>query len=131
MMVKQPNKLLTKRVESAARAVLHRCQVLSYAELFVEMGVLSGSDLSDWKTGKVPYLEKVIHCNLTKLSRIVTAVRRFSRENNLVRKVGLPPKMRYSKTANPFLEDEYRAFYSFNRKSVSSEKPDAHPTDIT
>jgi hypothetical protein len=110
-MSKQPNKLLIKRVESSINAVVRRNQHLTYPELFIEMGILSKKDYAAWKAGQIPFLEKVIHSNLTRLARIMTAVRRFARENQLERNSGPQPAKQYSKTATGFLEEEYRAIY--------------------
>lgn len=110
-MSKQPNKLLTKRVNSAINAVIYRNKQLTYPDLFIELGILSAKDFSAWKTGQVPFLEKVVQSNLTKLARIMTAVRRFARENHLERTISPQPRKPYSKTAMDFLEEEYKAVY--------------------
>jgi hypothetical protein len=34
------------------------------------MGLLEEQDIDNWRKGRVPYLEKVIKCNLAKASRI-------------------------------------------------------------
>lgn len=121
-MTKQPNNLLTKRVNTAATAVMKRNQNISYPELFIELGILSRKDYAAWESGQVPFLEKVIQCNLTKLARIITAVRRLARNGNLDRKIAPKPKRskRYSKTGNDFIEDEYRAVYSVRTKAKAT-----------
>jgi hypothetical protein len=111
-MSKQPNKNLTARVERAAGKVLARTGMIAYPELFIEMGILERRDLEQWYKGRVPYLEKVIRSNLTKLARIQTAVRRYGREHDLKRSLRGPKRgRRYSKTNNPFIEEEYCACY--------------------
>src|ERR1700691_4628498 len=77
---KQPNNLLSARVRKAAAAVMQKNGRITYPELFIEMGILSEKNLLDWRKGRVPFLERVIVCNLTKLARIMTAVRRLAQE---------------------------------------------------
>ena len=122
-MSKQPNKNLTVRVECAAGKVLARTGMITYPELLIEMGILERRDLEQWYKGRVPYLEKVIRSNLTKLARIQTAVRRYGREHDLKRSLkGSKRGRRYSKTGHPFTftEEEYCACYG---RFVSRKEP--------
>ena len=107
----EPNKNLMARVERAVAAVLQREGHLTYPALLCELGVLTKKDLDAWRAGRVPYLEKVISTNLTRLARIQTAVRRLARARNLKRTVTGPKRgRRYSKTGHPFVEEEYAAY---------------------
>jgi len=108
----EPNTDLMRRVAGAMDAVLSRDGVLTYPKLLIEMGVLTVKDLEAWRRGKVPYLERVIQMNLTKLSRIQTSVRRIARERGLPRRLdAASPKRPYSKTRNPVVEAEYGMVY--------------------
>ena len=111
-MSKKPNKNLSSRVERAAGKVLARNGMITYTDLFIEMGILDQRDLEQWYKGRVPFLEKVIQSNLTKLARIQTAVRRYGREHGLKRSLRGPKRgRRYSKIGHPFTEEEYHACY--------------------
>lgn len=99
-----------KRVAQALQSILHRDRSITYPALLRELGVLSDADLAAWKAGRVPCLERVIRMNLTKLSRVQTAVRRLAREMRLVRVPGFRGR-RYSKTGHPFIEEEYASLY--------------------
>lgn len=118
----QPNKLLTERVRRAVASVMQKNGRLTYPELFIEMDILTEKNYLDWRKGRVPYLERVIICNLTKLARIMTAVRRLALELGLDRVVGGKQKCRFSKSGNPHLEEEYCSTYSKRKK-----KPDVSP----
>ena len=101
-MSKQPNKLLSDRVRKAAASVMQKNGGrLSYPELFIEMDILTEKNYLDWRKGRVPFLEGVITCNLSKLARIMTAVRRLAQEQGQDRVVGGKQKCRYSKSGNP------------------------------
>jgi hypothetical protein len=108
----EPSEDLMKRVARAMDAVLSRDGSLTYPRLLVELGCLTPKDLDAWRRGRLPYLERAIHMNLTKLSRVQTAVRRIARERGLVWRLdAASPKHPYSKTRNPIVEAEYGMVY--------------------
>ncbi len=112
----EPNKSLMARVERAVATLLERDGRITYLSLLAELGVLTPRDVRAWRAGHLPCLEKVIHMNLTKLTRIQTAVRRIARVQRLDRQVQRAPHgQRYSKTGNPFVEEEYGATYRQKR----------------
>lgn len=111
-MTSRPTPVLTARVERAAAIVLARDGRLTYPALFVEMGILDPRDLAAWRSGRAPYLERVLRSNLTRLVRIQKAVRRIARDQQLQRRPSHPPPaLRYSKTGNAFVEAEYACVY--------------------
>ncbi len=112
------------RVERAVDAVLRRDGHLTYPTLLSELGVLTKKNFEAWRAGRVPYLERVIRTNLTRLSRIQTAVRRIARARNWKRTITGPKRgRRYSKTGHPFVEEEYAAYY----RPIQHGPPTAHP----
>jgi hypothetical protein len=40
-------------------------------DVLVKMALLAPEDLDAWRFGRVPYLERVIKCNLTRLGRLL------------------------------------------------------------
>jgi len=73
----------------------------------------------------VPYLERVIHCNLTKLSRFLRILRFHAHDLNLVPSLtaymrwGKGPQMRlrFTKTGDPKLEEAYARHFVWPGKS--------------
>jgi hypothetical protein len=76
--------------------------------------------MEDWRFGRVPYLEMVIHGNLTRLSRLLRILRFHAHDLNLVPSVtaymrwGKGPKqrLRFTKTGDkkgPFRPPRFRA----------------------
>jgi hypothetical protein len=45
------------------------------AEVLMQMRYLTKKDYEDWRFGRVPYLERVIGCNLSKVNRILRILR--------------------------------------------------------
>lgn len=58
-------------IVAAVAAILAGGKVVAPVEVIVRMGWLSADDLEAWRFGRVAYLERVIHCNLTRLSRFL------------------------------------------------------------
>jgi hypothetical protein len=73
----------------------------------------------------VPYLEKVIRCNLTKLSRLLRILRFHAHDSNLVPSVvsyrrqsqNSKQRLRFTKTGAPKLEEAYSRHYLWPGKS--------------
>lgn len=109
----------------AAGVVLERNGFISYPELFKEMRILSDSDFLKWRKGEIPFLEKVLNCNLSKLTRISKIVRKIARERNLKRsytfyktwgKKGCESPLRFSKSGRREIEYEYSCHYGWFKK---------------
>ena len=84
-------------------------------DVLVDMNLLKPERLEDWRRGWVPYLEKAIDCNLTRLSELLRILRLHAHDLNLVPSItvytrrGKGPKqrLRFTKTADPKLEEAY------------------------
>ena len=71
--------------------------------------------LADWRRGRVAYLEHVINCNLSRLSRLLRMLRFHAHDLNLkpsltvYKRHGKGPRqqLRFSKTGDPNLEAAY------------------------
>lgn len=50
---------------------LQNGNVVAPVDVLVGMGLLTREHLEDWRRGRVPYLERVINCNLTRLGRLL------------------------------------------------------------
>ena len=106
---------LYPRLTGAVDAILQRGQVVAPVDVLVGMGLLTREHLENWRRGRVPYLERVIDCNLTRLSRLLRILRFHAHELNLVPSTtayirwGQGPKkrLRVTKTGEPKLEEAY------------------------
>ena len=83
------------------------------------MDLLRREHLDDWRRGRKPYLERVIDCNLTRLSRLFRSLRFHAHDLNLKPCVtvymrhGKGPKqrLRFSKTGDAKLEQAYATHF--------------------
>jgi hypothetical protein len=51
--------------------------------VFISIGLLEAQDIDNWRKGRIPYLEKVIKCNLAKAGRILRILRFHAHDLNL------------------------------------------------
>lgn len=99
----------------AVNETLATTRVVAPVEVFVRMNLLATDDLEEWRQGRVPYLEKVIRCNLSKASRVLRILRFHAHDLNLeasatvyLRRVGGKKlHLRFSKTREPNVEEAY------------------------
>src|SRR5688572_9989673 len=59
-------------------------KVVAPVDVFVRMGMLAPADLEAWRRGKVPYLERVVHGSLSRLSRLLRVLGFHCHDLNLV-----------------------------------------------
>ena len=118
------------RVVRAVEAILAKGQVVAPVDVFVQLDLLSASDLEAWRFGRVPYLEKVIRCNLEKASRILRLLRLHAHDLNMrpsqtyYKKWGKGQKipLRFSKSADRNIEEAYaRHFLAPSARSKKQE----------
>ena len=106
---------LYPRIVRATAALLAKGNVVAPVDVLIGMGLLTPQRLEDWRRGRVPYLEKVIECNLTRLSRLLRILRFHAHDLNLVPSVtvysrwGKGPKhhLRFTKTGDAKIEEAY------------------------
>jgi hypothetical protein len=107
------------RIVRAVEALLSRSDVVTPVEVFVEMQLLTAESLTDWRRGRVPCLEAVIHCNLSAASRILRILAMHAHDRNLRPSMtvycrhGKGPKtrLRFSRSGEPALEQAYSRHY--------------------
>ena len=122
------------RVVRAVQAILGKGGgVVAPVDVFVQMELLSKADLEDWRFGRVAYLERVIHCNLEKASRILRILRMHMQDikmrpsSAVYKKWGKGAKiaLRFSKSGNPSLEEAYSLHFvaAWKAKEKKAEPP--------
>ena len=106
---------LYPRIVRAVARLLARGKVVAPVDVLVEMDRLTPKALEDWRRGRVPYLEKVISGNLSRLSRLLRILRFHAHDLKLVPSTtvymrwGKGPKrrLRFTKTGDPRIEEAY------------------------
>lgn len=106
---------LYPRIVGAVRAILARGKVVAPVDVLVGMGLLDPTLLDAWRFGQVPYLERVINCNLMALSRLLRILRFHAHDLKLVPSdtayvrwgKGHKQVLRFTKTGDKKLEQAY------------------------
>jgi hypothetical protein len=107
--------VLYPRIARAVAAILRTQKFVAPVDVLIRMGLLTPEHLEDWRFGRVPYLERVIRTNLTRLGRILRILRMHAHDLNLVPSTtvyvrwGKGPKsrLRFSKTGEKNVEEAY------------------------
>jgi hypothetical protein len=103
------------RIERVVAEQLAKGNVVAPVGVLIGMGLLRPEHLADWHRGRVAYLERVINCNLSRLSRLLRILRFHAHDLNLkpsltvYKRHGKGPRLqlRFSKTGDPNLEAAY------------------------
>jgi len=108
-----------RRVTAAVHNLLRSSEVVTPADVLIEIGNLSEDRFRDWRFGRVPYLERVITCNLSKAQRTLLILKYHAEERGLkpsptvYKKWGKGRKvlLRFSKSGSPYMETLYSTHY--------------------
>jgi hypothetical protein len=103
------------RIARAVDALLARGNVVAPLDMWVSMDLLTVDRLHAWRRGELPYLERVIDCNLPRLSRLLRIMRFVAHDLNLrpsptvysSHGKGSRLPLRFSKSGDPKLEQAY------------------------
>jgi len=109
---------LFPRIERVVAAILEKDKVVRPVDVLMGMQLLSSSDLEEWRRGRVPYLERVVKCNLTRLSRLLRILR-FHVHKKLVPSgtayvrhgSGPRQRLRFTKSGDAKLETAYSTHF--------------------
>jgi hypothetical protein len=116
---------LFPRIERTVDAILKTSKVVTPIDVLVGMHLLTPEKVQDWRRGRVPYLERVINCNLTRLSRLLRILRFHVHDLNLVPSTtdyrrwgkGRKQRLRFTKTGDARLEVAYATHFVWPGKS--------------
>lgn len=83
--------------------------------VFISLGLLEQREIDQWRRGRIPYLEKVVKCNLAQASRILRILRLHAHDLNLKpsmtvyrrKTAGGKIPLRFSKSGESNIEEAY------------------------
>ncbi len=115
---------LFPKISRVVAIILEKDKVVRPIDVLIGMQLLSRSDLEEWRRGRVPYLEKVIDCNLTRLSRLLRILQFHVHDLNLVPSDatyirpdrGQERHLRFTKTGDAKLEKAYSMHFTWPGK---------------
>jgi len=133
------NDPMFRRIECAVAELLSKGNVVAPVDVIVGMGLLRPEHLDSWRRGRVSFLERVINCNLTCLSRLLRILRFHAHDLNLrpsstvYNRYGKGPKrrLRFSKTGDAGLEVVYATHFVWPGKRPFNSVRDQRPASVT
>lgn len=117
------------KIVAAVGRVLARQRYVSQIEVFVELGLLLPADLERWKWGGVPYLERVIRCNLSRAGCVLRVLDFHAHDLNLKPSATCyhhrKHPLRFSKSGERLIEEAYsRCFVVVGNWNPSATEPE-------
>ena len=116
------------KVVKAMNDELINSSFVSSIDVMQRMDVLKKEHVEDWRNGRVTYLEKVIHCNLSKANRILRLMQFHAHDLNMKPSITIYKRktgskkivLRFSKSGESRLEDSYSRHFIKIGKSYNS-----------
>ena len=117
------------KIVKVVESVLRSENFVTPIEVLISMGLLEKQNIDDWRKGRIPYLEKVVKCNLARASRILRILRFHAHDLKLKPSVtvyqrkthGRKIPLRFSKSGERSIEEAYsRHFVKLGKSSADN-----------
>jgi len=113
------NRELLHKLGKVSSQLLKDKGYISFIDIFLKLGYLNLKDYTNWRMKKIPYLEKVIKINLSKINLIMKSVRTNCINGKLKASwtyykawgKGAKSILRFSKTGNENIEKLYATHF--------------------
>jgi hypothetical protein len=123
---------LQKKVRHTVHQLIWEKGYASPLDLFLKMEKISPKLVEEWRFGRVPYLERVLHGNLSQFNFILTKMREIAKELELKESYtaymkwgkGAKRPLRFSKSGDIHTERRYATHYVRPKKQ---EQNQPHP----
>jgi len=128
---------LVASMNQATTELLREKGFVSFVDVLIRMGKLTKEDHDDWRTRRIPYLERAIRLNLNQLSHLLRTLRQNAVKGKLKPSKtayvswGKGPKqpLRFSKTGHPGVEEAYATHFVKRDRSPDGGPPNHVPSD--
>ena len=121
MVTKAQEKISGSVSEAAGKAVSQRGYATAI-DVFIGLGWLSQKDLLSWKRGEIPFLERVVTANLSRISRAMKEFRVWAVKAQLKPSTTVykhkSHTLRFSKSGHEGIEAAYRTHFVLPKRSV-------------
>lgn len=124
------------RIERTVAELLAKGSVVAPVDVLVGLELVRSEHIEEWRRGQIAYLERVITCNLSRVSRILRILRFHAHDLDLTPTFtvynrhgkGSKQRLRFSKTGDPNLEKAY-ATHLVRQGSRPNRINDRQPAD--
>jgi len=125
---------LAKKVNAVTGELLREKGHIAFVDVFMKLGYLNQDDYEAWRNKRIPFLEKAIRTNLSKINFIMKTVTKNSRNGKLRESFtayhswgkGKKSQLRFSKTGEKNIERAY-ATHSLMPSKPHEKKTGAEP----
>lgn len=125
-MATEREKELWRKVAKVGGEAINAKGYVTSIDILLGLGWLSRSDLEAWRRGQIPYLEKVVHANLSKISRAMKALRSWAAQAKLkpsstvYKRKG--HRLRFSKFGDESIEKNYSTHFVLHAKLPAKQR---------
>jgi hypothetical protein len=114
---------IAHRLPEHAEALLREKGYIAPVDLLLRLTWLQNADYQAWRTGKVPYLERVVSGTLSRLNFTMGELHRFARDRGLRPSLtaymkwgkGARTPLRFSRSGEPYIERAYATHWLLPR----------------
>lgn len=107
------------RIVQAVHQILVASKYVAPIDVIARMGLLTKLQVEDWRRGRVPFLERVVGCNLARLSRLLRILRFHAHDLKLKPSLtvymrhgkGPEARLRFTKTGERPIETAYSTHF--------------------
>lgn len=111
--------LLQSKLSVVTSKLLREKGYIAFVDVFMELGYLDPKEYENWRMKRVPYLERIININLSKISFVMKTVRKNCRNGNCRESLtaytswgkGKKVKLRFSKSGEEAIERTYATHF--------------------
>jgi hypothetical protein len=126
---------LVAATKRAVTEVLRRQGFVSAADVLIDMGKLERREYEDWRLGRVPFLERVIHINLASIGLVMRTMAATCRQLRLKESAtaycrwgkGRKTVLRFTKSGDQRLERAYATHFVSRRGEQRAGTPVRRP----
>jgi len=110
---------LQSKLSVVTSKLLRENGYIAFVDVFMELGYLDPKEYENWRMKRVPYLERVITANLSRISFVMKTVRKNCRDGNCRESwtgykswgKGRKMELRFSKTGEEAIERTYATHF--------------------
>jgi len=119
---------LSSKIKQEISRIVNEKGFIAPIDLFIALGYLKESDVSDWRMKRVPFLERKISCNLAKVNHILRELAQQAKSFGLKPRMtvynscgkGSKQQLRFSKSGDANLDRVYATH--FVKRSLPKEQ---------
>lgn len=117
-------KQLESKLSEVTSDLLREKGYISFVDIFIKLNYLDQKEYENWRMKRVPYLERVITANLSKINFIMKTVRKNCRQGELEESwtgyksggKGRKISLRFSKSGEESIERTYATHFLKQKK---------------